>query len=999
MPDTSGIPTNPGSAQPGVNSTTVGPGVLSQSNAIHATSPLGQTQDQTQPSIDNSVNPPAMKTLVYSPDVRVIIGHGAQQYDVSADIVRCSLHRAESSAASFFMTVANKNLRYTPKTGAPPFSRMDRIVVYMKREKMMQVFSGYLDTVPYKQLYPGEVSFKATCTAKRLMHTWWNPSLPASQPLLDQNWKDGTDGDGQPGGVDGGMGSMLRRILVQVGGWSPFNIHIQNFPTGFFQLLQSQALKQAQDNSANDKALQAFEHSILMDDISPGPGATGGANPNAGPAGSYSGGALGAAAGVAGVGTVGYVGQIVQACDEKGLGPLIQTNTLTGAEADAGQTGEASRDAASQKAFQAINQANVDAQNANVNSDAAIIGVAVAMVETGGGTTIHNYSNPAVPGSNAYGEGPPPFAANLDSCGIFQQRNNGAWGTVDQRMNPKQAAGMFFASMITKAPNWRNMDPGAVGQVVQQSAGSQGLYSAAVKLATQLVQTYRKGGAATNTAVNGIGTAAGAVGSLGAAPSQNANLVPAAASVTPAVGGAAGLGGIGGLANKPQPDSEGAVNFMLSKCGNTPYVWGGKGPSGYDCSGLVQAAFASINIRTGGDTYAIRATVPQIPASQAGRGDIYEPETGHVTVLLGTPPGCLVVSARTSGVALPQQIATQPWYAGPSMWYGRACLNGGPDPTSPYNPANLSIGSGTAPSGIDQTGSGSTQGSSGSQEPIARNLFDYIFRPGAYAETTSQLWTGEKAFLDGQPLIQIVTAVAQSSLRQWQSAPNGDLMFYYPDWWGLDGKPAVYELQDIELKDVKIDFSDDALTTHVYVEGDFSQLGQSDQVSNWLDTAGVATVEDDWLYQRLIKVAPGQPESYSGQALMQRFGVRPLKETYAMAGSHELELILACQVFMEKWAQQFQTAISMTFMPQLMPGMRVILSGHGLSVYVTEVTHVCDFTNGFSTQAVIMAPSNPGAGALIKSTSTATGPTLDPMKAFTNPSGSVVADGSQIWGG
>lgn len=984
MPDTSGMPINPGVAQPGGNSTNVGPGRLS--NSRHNPGKLssaGQNVDQTAPVVNSTANPPAMKTLVYSPDVRVIIAHNGKQYDVSSDIVRCSVHRAESQAASFFMTVANKGQRYTPINGAPPFSRMDRIVVYMKRTNMIQTFSGYLDTVPYKQLYPGTVDFKATCTAKRLMHTWWNPGLPNSQGLLDGTWKDNTVGDGQPGSRDSGMGSMLRRILVLVGGWSIANIHIQNFPTGFFDMLQKAALQQAGNNKVNDAALQAFEHQILMEDISPGPGATGGASGTAGTPGPFAGGAgvgsaAGAAAGATGVGTTFYVSQIVQACDDKGLGPLISTNNISAAQAQAGQTGEASRDQASAAAFKALQDANVNAQNNNKNSDAAIIGVAVSLVETGGGVAIHNYSNPAVPGSNAWGEGPPPYPPDLDSCGIFQQRNNGAWGTVDQRMNPKQSAGMFFGGLIQKVPNWRNMDPGAAAQQVQQSLNSQPKYSAAMSLATQLVQTYRTSTSTATAATSGASSV------VGAAPSSSSSLVPGAASVTPAAGG------VGAAAGKPVPDSEGAVNFMLSKVGNTPYVWGGKGPSGYDCSGLVQAAFAAIGVRTGGDTNAIRATVPQIPKSEAGRGDIYEPEGGHVTVLLGPPTsGSLLVQASTSHAPLSQQINVHPWYSGPSEWYGRACYNGGADPSSSYNPANMAIGSGVAPSGVAQSGWGTTQGSDGATEPIARNLFSYIFRPGSYAGPISQLWPKEKVFLDGQPLIQVVTAIAQASLRQWQSAPNGDLMFYYPDWWGLDGKPAVYELQDIELKDVRIDFSDDPLTTHVYIEGDYSMLGQADQVSGWMDTAGVATVEDNWLYQRLIKVAPGQPENWSGQALMQRFGVRPLKQTYAMAGTHELELILACQVFMEKWAQQFQTAIQMTFMPHLLPGMRVNLVNHNMSVYVTEVTHVCDFEQGFSTQAVIMAPSNPSGAALMKATVTATGPTSatdgGPGAAFTDP--------------
>lgn len=930
-------------------------------------SPTGRGTDNTQVNIDPVSQPPALKTLVYSPDVRVIIMHGAKQYDVSSDIVRCSLRRAESSAATFFLTLSNRGQRYTPPNGHGYFSRMDRIVVYMKRTNFVQVFSGYLDSVPYKQLYPGTVNFKATCTLKRIMHHWWNPSLPASAGLLDQSAQAGVGGDGQQGN-DTGLGSMLRRILVLAGGWDITNIHIQNFPTVFFEFL----LKQVSNNqTVNDKAVQKFKQLLLGSDISSGPGASAGNNPNAG------------VPGPAGSGSLFYVQQIIAACDERGLGPMASDNNLSAGLAQAGAIGQNTSNATQQKAWQQVQQTNLDAQQANRDSDAAIIGVATAAVETGGGVAIFNYSNPAVPGSSAWGDGPPPYTADLDSCGIFQQRNFAEWGTVAQRMNPKQAAGMFFDHLTSMVPNWRNIDPGAAAQQVQRSAFP-AKYSAAMKWATAQVKAVRLGTSGPGGVASALPGGSNIVGALGGvtsgagAPSGGPNLLAGAGSISP-------MGGGGLNPAKPTPDSEGAVQFMLSKCGNTPYVWGGHGPSGYDCSGLVSAAYASIGIKITPQTNSIRAEVTQIPKSQAGRGDIYEPHSGHVGLLLG-PPGTMFVSAATSGVALAQQIRVEPWYPGSSEWYGRICQNGGPDPTSSFNPVSSGAGTGgVAPSALEQQAGALGTGSSGSSEPIARNLFSYMFSPEQFAQDLSKMWPGEKAFIDGQPLIQIVRAVCNASLRQFQSAPNGDFMAYYPDWWGLDGKPAVFRLEDIEMKDVRIDLSDDPLTTHVYVQGDYSMVGQTDQMLGWLDTAGVVTVEDTWLYQRLIQMAPGDPEAASGEEIMRRFGIRPLKQSYAMAGSHELELLLACHVFMEKWAQQYQTSISLTFMPELYPGMRIELANHNLSVYVTEVVHNCDFEAGFSTTATIMAPANPNGKALMSTVSTPTGPSESVQQAFINP--------------
>ena len=132
----------------------------------------------------NPFSPPDMKTLVYAPEVRILIARGHKQYDVSRDVVRGTIHRKENSASSLFFTLANSG----DYNGL--FHRMDRVVVFLKRIRWQQVFSGYLDSVPYAQLYGGPAEYKATCTIKRLMHTWWNPGLPGGR-FLPPNWPRG----------------------------------------------------------------------------------------------------------------------------------------------------------------------------------------------------------------------------------------------------------------------------------------------------------------------------------------------------------------------------------------------------------------------------------------------------------------------------------------------------------------------------------------------------------------------------------------------------------------------------------------------------------------------------------------------------------------------------------------------------------------------------------------------------------------------------------------
>ncbi|MFF2956363.1 C40 family peptidase [Kitasatospora sp. NPDC057965] len=86
---------------------------------------------------------------------------------------------------------------------------------------------------------------------------------------------------------------------------------------------------------------------------------------------------------------------------------------------------------------------------------------------------------------------------------------------------------------------------------------------------------------------------------------------------------------------------ESAIEYALAQLGK-PYVWGGDGPSGYDCSGLVQQAYRRAGIslpRVADDQYA--ATTP-IGAGQLRRGDLlFWSDSGrasgihHVGIYLG----------------------------------------------------------------------------------------------------------------------------------------------------------------------------------------------------------------------------------------------------------------------------------------------------------------------------------------------------------------------------
>lgn len=97
----------------------------------------------------------------------------------------------------------------------------------------------------------------------------------------------------------------------------------------------------------------------------------------------------------------------------------------------------------------------------------------------------------------------------------------------------------------------------------------------------------------------------------------------------------------------PLPNSRAgiAVRAALSRLG-CPYVWGATGPDRFDCSGLVQWAYARAGVHLDRTTYEqINDGIP-IARSQVRAGDLVFPHAGHVQLAIGNN---LVVEAPHAG--------------------------------------------------------------------------------------------------------------------------------------------------------------------------------------------------------------------------------------------------------------------------------------------------------------------------------------------------------------
>jgi cell wall-associated NlpC family hydrolase len=108
-------------------------------------------------------------------------------------------------------------------------------------------------------------------------------------------------------------------------------------------------------------------------------------------------------------------------------------------------------------------------------------------------------------------------------------------------------------------------------------------------------------------------------------------------------------------ADIPDGPGDAAARAALSRLGR-PYVWGAKGPSTFDCSGLTQWAWRQAGVSLGGDTYSQIAQGVPVRPDQVRAGDLIFPldnfgeggrsGPGHVQLAIS---GTQVVHAPTTG--------------------------------------------------------------------------------------------------------------------------------------------------------------------------------------------------------------------------------------------------------------------------------------------------------------------------------------------------------------
>ncbi len=204
-------------------------------------------------------------------------------------------------------------------------------------------------------------------------------------------------------------------------------------------------------------------------------------------------------------------------------------------------------------------------------------------------------------------------ATNYDSLGLFQQRPSQGWGTPAELTDPTYAAKAFYDA-LSEVSGWQQLPLTVAAQDVQHSAYPDA-YAKWESLASSLVASF---GGGTNACPTSDGD-----GQTTTDPTP----LPVGFSLP---------------AGTPTQVVT-AIEYVLAQLGK-PYLWGGTGPDGYDCSGLTMEAYLAAGISLPRTTYQqVGSGSPVYSADQLKPGDLIftagsdgtDANPGHVGIFLG----------------------------------------------------------------------------------------------------------------------------------------------------------------------------------------------------------------------------------------------------------------------------------------------------------------------------------------------------------------------------
>ena len=929
-------------------------------------------------------------TFVYTPDISVVISTIKDGViDVSADVMNFQMDREINQTSTFTMTLNNPRRKYNRK-----LNTMDRITVFLKRTGYIQCFTGLITYAPIETLVPTPVTVTAMCTLYILQQTYWDDTLIQYQSLL-LNYMDQTVASSDQTYGDGGIAQAIVNVLTQVCGWNPSAIHIQGIPQNFINFAAGAFTNNLGPNTEIDQgSINEIKKIVSADGVAAGKTLSSNSTSFAGNK------------------TAAYLNP-----PDGGVGVSINASKVV-----AFQTSSIAGNLANFPGPNALNPVDIKQINENIfycsapfsyinSTDKKIVNNAVSWLahnpdkktydgrlllltnqRTQRVVAVRATSVPQKVNTQSKGQAVYDPSINYFQChpGVVAYLNGTigdptAWSSSNSNPSAGTAANVTF--------EWADSSKITVGLQPELTKSNANSYYAEHAPTTTTQSTPASLVNALNKLVYNL------VGQLGDKYTENYGQVTGPLRISPGAYGS----------KTGSFDCSGLAYWAYSTIGIT--LGTGSNTAG-ECGPI-----------DGSQSQTYGQWIPNVQRPQTGDLIFWEvpgdggPTPQHVTIMVSdfngkAPAGTIYEGqAPDSDVAYviesshpggpPNASINSPAYlgkdnAGPNIqkiyWSkisGGQWQNWGGRFIGARRPITLHHGWGQYAKqnynptiSTNNTNSYNTPNStvkpynptiSGQNSAFSlTDAYNTQYQSPNWNVDASVLQGSPSAFILDNPVMQDITQIMGAGLRMFQSAPNGDFIAFFPDYYGAYGTQPSLDISPVEIIDFQIYHDDTQLVTHVAVIGDTNGIGQQVSSVDSYTTQGIVSIQDITTMQILFGKNNATVKNIADNEqnviqFLNRYGLRPMVSQQSVIHSNALEYIYALQTFMQSWVNQFVSTVSLTFMPELYPGMRVSMTldneDGGIDKYeffVTSVQHQGDRTGGFSTTASLTAPIKNG---------------------------------------
>lgn len=229
---------------------------------------------------------------MYRPKVWAYVkSMGGAPVDISPYIVKGNVERLVNEVSTAEITIRNPDFKFT-EAGNQTFHPMDPITIFMARNmsRPVRVFTGFLDGTPHLQLFPGTVTLRASCTIKRIKHTYWDPALPFTGYFMKKfGWQSNYDGtitnlpaeskmletnmdaegieslDKDAKLNDSGLSNLLVAVMQSAGNWHPDDMLVEPLPSSLTKQIEQLWLGLKEERKETEEALREYLQKAIGD--------------------------------------------------------------------------------------------------------------------------------------------------------------------------------------------------------------------------------------------------------------------------------------------------------------------------------------------------------------------------------------------------------------------------------------------------------------------------------------------------------------------------------------------------------------------------------------------------------------------------------------------------------------------------------------------------------------------------------------------------------------